>query len=156
MEHIQKYYNFYLAKRRMVLNDSDFEMEFSSLLMKQKQQFQYEDIKPCFGTGSMGGFGWGSVGWVAFFFGSVFYAISAVVSAVVEVKAIKFAGLLVFLVSILAALVFSLIRFIKHKCVYIYDKNDDMIAYITITETSKDFIEEFQKRVELANEKNRT
>jgi len=148
-EHVEKYHTCDLAKRRIVLNDSDFEMEYSSLLMKQKQKFQYDDIKPSFGTGSIGGYGWGSVGWVAFFFGLVF----CVVGTSVEVKAIKFTSLLLFLVSILAALFFSLIRFIKHECVYIYDKNGQMITYITITKTSKDFIEEFQKRVQLANKK---
>ena len=39
----------------MVLNDSELAVEYSSLLMKQKKKYKYEDIKPCFGTGSVGG-----------------------------------------------------------------------------------------------------
>ncbi len=147
MELVEKYPCRYLAKRRILLNDDDFEMEYNSLVVRHKKKFKYEDMKPCFGTGSMAEAGWGPLGGWVFFFGLIF----CIITLETEVQAIKFAGILVFLVSILAALVFFVIRFIKHECVYIYDKNDDTITHIRITDASKDFIEEFQKRVELAN-----
>jgi len=91
------------------------------------------------------------MGWLVYGLGLVCYIISAVVSSFLEVAAIKGAGFLIFLLCILVGLVFFLLRFIKHKCVFIYDKYDSMIVNIRATESSKDFIEEFQKRVELAN-----
>ncbi len=150
-EHVEKYPHYYLAKLKMVLNDSELAVEYSNLLMKQKKKYKYEDIKPCFGTGSIGERGWSNVGWLVYGFGLVCFIISAVISSFLEVKAIKGAGFLIFLLCILVGLVFFLLRFIKHECVYIYHKNDDTIVNIRVTETSKDFIEEFQKRVELAN-----
>lgn len=151
MEHIEKHPHYFFSKMKMVLNDSELAVEYSSLLMKQKKKYKYEDIKPCFGTGSVGGVRWSNVGWLVYGLGLVCYIISAVVSSFLDVAAIKGAGFLIFLLCILVGLVFFLLRFIKHECVFIYDKYDSMIVNIRITDDSKNFIEEFQKRVELAN-----
>jgi hypothetical protein len=150
MEHVERYPGD-LARRKILLKDDCFEMEYSSPIVRHRKEFRYEDMKPCFGTGSMGDSGWGNMGGWVFVCGLVCFFICDVFSSALEVKAIKAAGVLIFLLFITASLILCIMRFIKHECVWVYDKNDDTVAHIRVTESSKDFIAEFRKRIEQAN-----
>ena len=151
MEFVQKE-PYYLAKRKFKLNDNDVEVEYNSLVIKNKQKFQYKNIKPCFGTGPIGEPGWGSMGGMVLLFGAICFCILASLGRHLEIDIIKGVSALILLLSSLTALFCFIMRFIKRKCVYMYKKNDDYLGYIKITNASKEFIEEFKKRVELANQ----
>lgn len=151
MELVEKFSYDYLGKRRIELHDDHFEFEYKNLIRSQKGKTNYKDIKPYFGTGSIGGIGWGKMIFPVIAFGIVISVALTVIGRILENQTFKMFGLLIFFFTLIVALGLFLMRFIQKDCVYVYDKFDDCILYIRVNDASKDFIEEFKRRVELAN-----